>query len=70
MDVKYKITDSNINDKIMNASLIVYVNTNNGDPTIFYFVNNYIYLENAKTNTNYVSIKKTNIDYSKVGQNN
>ena len=68
LDVKYEITDSNINEIRMNASLIVYVETKNGDSTIFYFYffNDYIYLENAETNTNYVSIKKTNIDYSKV----
>lgn len=68
LDVVYEITDSNINDK-MNASLIVYVNTNNSDPTIFYFINDFIFFRNDNTNTNYVSIKKTNIDYSKVTQN-
>jgi hypothetical protein len=66
LDVEYEITDFNINEKSIDASLIVYVETYDGDSTTFYFVNDYIYLENNETNTNYVSIKKTNIDYSKV----
>jgi hypothetical protein len=56
LDVVYEITDSNINDK-MNERLIVYVNTNNYDSTIFYFINN-------NTNTDYVSIKKIFITVS------
>lgn len=68
LDVEYEIYDSNIN--IIDSRFIVYVETKNGDLITFYFINDYIYLKNDETNTNYVSIKKTNIDYNKVGQNN
>lgn len=64
LDVEYEIIDSNI--RIFDARLIVYVNTNNSNPTIFYFIDDFIYFRNDNANTNYVSIKKTSIDYSKV----
>jgi hypothetical protein len=64
LDVEYEIIDSNI--RIFDARLIVYVNTNNSNPTIFYFIDDFIYFRNDNANTNYVSIKKTSIEYSKV----
>jgi len=70
LDIEYEIIDSNISERITDTSLIVYVKTYDDVSRTFYFVDDYIYLRNDNKNTTYVSIKKTNIDYSKIYSNN